>query len=235
MLEVAGLAVDHGKLRALWDVSFRVEARERVGLLGANGAGKSTTLGAVVGVYPPAAGHIRFNDTEITGRSVATNVAAGIALVPEGRRLFANMSVAENLCMGAYPPSARGGFAENIERVFEIFPMLRERQSQPAGTLSGGQQQMVAIGRALMSDPRLLLLDEPFLGMAPAIIQEVIKALRGIGESGVTVLLVEQNIHRAFELVDRAYVIENGRIVLDGSSESLLSDRNFTRKFLGLD
>jgi branched-chain amino acid transport system ATP-binding protein len=235
MLDVAGLVVDHGKLRALWDVTFTVEAGERVGLLGANGAGKSTTLGAVLGVYPSTAGHVRFNGVEITRRPVAANVAAGIALVPEGRRLFPSMSVAENLRMGAYSPSSRHRLKETTERVYEIFAMLRERQSQPAGTLSGGQQQMVAIGRALMSNPKILLLDEPFLGVAPAVIQQVMKALRLISESGVTVLLVEQNIHRAFELVDRAYVIENGRIVLDGSSEALLSDRNFTRKFLGLD
>ena len=235
MLDVAGLAVDHGKLRALWDVTFKVADGERVGLLGANGAGKSTTLGAVLGLYPAAAGQVWFKGTEITRRPVAANVAAGIALVPEGRRLFPSMSVAENLRMGAYSPSSRSRLKENIERSYELFPMLRERQSQAAGTLSGGQQQMVAIGRALMSNPKLLLLDEPFLGVAPAVIQQVMKALRKVAESGVTVLLVEQNIHRAFEVVDRAYVIENGRIVLDGSSKALLSDRSFTRKFLGLD
>jgi branched-chain amino acid transport system ATP-binding protein len=235
MLEVSGLAVDHGKVRAISDVSFKVETGERVGLLGANGAGKSTTLGAILGLYQASAGQVCFGGTDILKRSVAANVASGIGLVPEGRRLFARMSVAENLQMGAYLPSSRAHLQHNIERVYELFPMLRERHAQAAGTLSGGQQQMVSLGRALMSTPKLLLLDEPFLGMAPAIVQQVIAALRRITGAGVTVLLVEQNVHRAFELVDRAYVIENGRTVLHGSTEQLLSDHDFTRKFLGLD
>jgi branched-chain amino acid transport system ATP-binding protein len=234
MLEVSNLAVDHGKLHAVWDVSFRVGRGERVGLLGANGAGKSTTLGAVLGIYPPAFGSVSFANEIITGRSAAANVAAGIALVPEGRRLFPEMSVYENPKMGAYPVAARARLDAQIGQVYALFPILAERRSQPAGTLSGGQQQMVAIGRALVSNPLLLLLDEPFLGMAPLLIEQVMAALERISGSGVTIVLVEQNIHRALAFVQRAYVIENGRTVLEGGRQALLEDTTFSSKFLGL-
>jgi branched-chain amino acid transport system ATP-binding protein len=235
MLQVTNLAVDHGKVRALWDVSLCVGKGERVGLLGANGAGKSTTLGTVLGIYRANAGSIHFNDVPIAGRSVAANVAAGIALVPEGRRLFPEMSVAENLQMGAFPPAARPRFAAQLDRVYALFPILAERRTQPAGTLSGGQQQMVAIGRALMASPSLMLLDEPFLGVAPVVVEQVMASLQEISELGVTILLVEQNIHRALEFVQRAYVIENGRTVLEGDKTSLTADAQFTSKFLGLE
>jgi branched-chain amino acid transport system ATP-binding protein len=234
MLEVSNLAVDHGKVRAVWDVSFRVDKGERVGLLGANGAGKSTTLGAVLGIYPPASGTVSFENQTITGRSAAGNVAAGIALVPEGRRLFPDMSVYENLQMGAYPPGARAGLAAQLERVYALFPILAERRNQAAGTLSGGEQQMVAIARALVSNPVLLLLDEPFLGMAPILVEQVLAALERISASAVTIVLVEQNIHRALEFVQRAYVIENGRTVLAGGRQALIEDKTFSNKFLGL-
>lgn len=235
MLRVANIAVDHGKLRALWDVSLHVDKGERVGLLGVNGAGKSTTLGAILGIYPASSGTIEFNAVEIGRRGVPDNVADGIALVPEGRRLFAEMTVYENLKMGAYPPSTRARLKENLDQVYQLFPILAERRAQPVGTLSGGQQQMVAIGRALMAGPSLLLLDEPFLGMAPSIIDQVMAVLRRISADGVTMLLVEQNIHRALEFVQRAYIIDNGRIVLDGDRSSLLDDKSFSGKFLGLD
>ena len=235
MLQVTNLAVDHGKLRALWDVTLRVGKGERVGLLGANGAGKSTTLGAVLGIYRAASGSIRFNDAPTTGRSVAANVAAGMALVPEGRRLFSEMSVSENLQMGAFPPSARPKLAAQLDRVYALFPILAERRAQPAGTLSGGQQQMVAIGRALMASLSLMLLDEPFLGVAPVVVDQVMASLRQISDLGVTIVLVEQNIHRALEFVQRAYVIENGRTVLEGDKTSLTGDPQFTSKFLGLE
>ncbi|MGE0745415.1 MAG: ABC transporter ATP-binding protein [Rhodospirillales bacterium] len=235
MLEVRNLVVDHGELRALWDVSLDVGAGERVGLLGANGAGKSTTLGAILGIYRPAGGDIRYKDASIAGREAVHNVEAGIALVPEGRRLFPEMKVRENLEMGAYARSARANVAASLERIYGLFPILREKQNQNAGELSGGQQQMVAIGRALMSGPSLILLDEPFLGVAPVIIEEVMVALRKLADEGVTFLLVEQNIHRAMEFVDRAYVIENGRTVLSGSKDQLLGDPEFSNKFLGLD
>jgi branched-chain amino acid transport system ATP-binding protein len=234
MLEVKGLAVDHGKLRALWDVSFRVDKSERVALLGANGAGKSTTLGAIIGLYPPASGEIRFNGKP-AAHATARNVNAGIALVPEGRRLFPEMTVRENLEMGAYMPKGRAKLAQGLERVFALFPILGQKQNQDAGKLSGGQQQMVAIGRALMSQPELLLLDEPFLGVAPLVIEEVMAVLRQISAEGVTCLLVEQNIHRALDFATRAYVIENGRTVLEGGRDQLLGDPEFSKKFLGLD
>jgi branched-chain amino acid transport system ATP-binding protein len=235
MLEVSNLAVDHGPLRALWDVSFRVGEGERVALLGANGAGKSTTLGALVGLYRAAEGTILYRNQPLIGRDTADIVEDGIALVPEGRRLFPDMTVRENLQMGAYGRGRRNTVAEGLKRCFALFPVLREKAAQPAGQLSGGQQQMVAIGRALMTRPRLLLLDEPFLGVAPIIIDEVMAALGRLSDEGVTLLLVEQNIRRAMDFVDRAYVIENGRTVLDGSREKLLGDPNFNSKFLGLE
>jgi len=235
MLAISNLAVDHGELRALWDVSFRVEQGERVALLGANGAGKSTTLGAIIGLYRPAGGTISYVGRSIGGRDPADNVEDGIALVPEGRRLFPDMSVRENLEMGAYVRGKRGRVSEALERCYALFPVLKEKAQQPAAQLSGGQQQMVAIGRALMSAPKLLLLDEPFLGVAPIIIEEVIAALQRLSDEGVTLLLVEQNIHRAMDFVARAYVIENGRTVLEGSKDTLLGDPNFTNKFLGLE
>ena len=235
MLDVSNLAVDHGPLRALWDVNFRVEEGERVALLGANGAGKSTTLGAVVGLYRAAEGTMLYRGQRLNDRDTAEVIENGIALVPEGRRLFPEMTVRENLQMGAYGRGRRQRVAEGLERCFALFPVLREKAAQPAGQLSGGQQQMVAIGRALMTRPRLLLLDEPFLGVAPIVIDEVMTALEQLSNEGVTLLLVEQNIRRAMDFVARAYVIENGRTVLDGTRESLLEDPSFNSKFLGLE
>ncbi len=235
MLTIENLAVDHGKLRAIWDLSLNVDKGARVGLLGANGAGKSTTLGAILGIYPPAEGEIRYDGKSIMGVSPPQNVEAGIALVPEGRRLFGEMTVRENLEMGAYTKSARAGVDDSIERAFAIFPILEQKSGDMAGTLSGGQQQMLAICRALMSSPDLLLLDEPFLGVAPILVDEVMEALRQISAEGVAMLLVEQNIHRALDFVEHAYVIENGRTVLDGAKEALLNDPGFSNKFLGLE
>lgn len=235
LLAIESIAVEHGKLRALWDVTLSIAPGERIGLLGANGAGKSTTLGAVMGLYPPAAGEIRFDGEQIQSSSPADNVSRGLSLVPEGRRLFPDMSVRENLEMGAYLPRARRSLADSLEGVFALFPILETKAEQIAGELSGGQQQMVAIGRAMMSRPRLLLLDEPFLGVAPLLVQEVMEALLRVAEQGVTLLLVEQNIHRALDFVDRAYVIENGRTLLEGSRDDLLGDPDFSSKFLGLD
>ena len=235
ILEIENLAVDHGKLRAIWDLSLAVPRGARIGLLGANGAGKSTTLGAIIGIYPPAAGDIRFGGKSIAGAAPPQNVEAGLALVPEGRRLFAEMTVRENLEMGAYTRTARRRVAENLERAFELFPILRTKSGDAAGTLSGGQQQMLAICRALMSSPDLLLLDEPFLGVAPILVDEVMEVLRRISDGGVTMLLVEQNIHRALDFVEHAYVIENGRTVLDGPKDRLLGDPAFSNKFLGLE
>ena len=235
LLEIGNLAVERGNMRALWDVTMYIMPGERVGLLGANGAGKSTTLGAIIGLYPPLSGEIKFDGHAIARQSPNANVARGIALVPEGRRLFPEMSVRENLEMGAYLPGPRSVMADSLADVFALFPVLNEKAQQHAGELSGGQQQMVAIGRAMMSRPRLLLLDEPFLGVAPLLVDEVVKALREISARGVTVLLVEQNIHRALDFVERAYVVENGRAVLEGSRDTLLNDKSFSSKFLGLD
>jgi branched-chain amino acid transport system ATP-binding protein len=234
MLDLKNIAVDHGKLRALWDVSLRVDQGERVALLGANGAGKSTTIGAIVGLYPLSAGSIAYENKPLTRFSTADTMAGGIALVPEGRRLFPSMSVYENLAMGAYAKHARSKFHENIDKVFSLFPILSEKQRQNAGELSGGQQQQVAIGRALMSSPRLLLLDEPFIGVAPKVIEEILQTLQRIVEEGVTILLVEQNIHRALDFATRAYVVENGRTVLEGDRDSLLNNPAFADTFLGL-
>jgi branched-chain amino acid transport system ATP-binding protein len=235
LLDVSNLVVSHGSLRALWDVSFQVAAGERIGILGANGVGKSTTLGALMGLYPPEGGEIRLDGRAITRCSPTDCVASGLALVPEGRRLFPEMSVRENLEMGAYLSAARPRLADTIARVFALFPILEQKAGQNAGELSGGQQQMVAIGRALMTQPRILLLDEPFLGVAPLLVGEVMAALGRIAAEGMTIVLVEQNIHRALDFVDRAYVIENGRTVLEGTREALLGDPNFSQKFLGLD
>ena len=233
-LSVENLAVAHGPLQVLWDVSLTVGSGERVGLLGANGAGKSTTLGAIIGLYRPLSGTISLDGTRLSGPP-ASRIGAGLALVPEGRRLFPEMSVRENLEMGAYLPKSRSALHQALEHVFALFPILHARLGQSAGSLSGGQQQMVAIGRALMSRPRLLLLDEPFIGVAPIVVAEVLQALRQIAAEGVTILLVEQNIHRALDFVDRAYVLENGRIALAGTSAALHTDPNFNRKFLGLE
>ena len=235
LLRVDDLEVSHGPLQALWGVSLSISAGEKVGLLGANGAGKSTTLGAIVGHYPAQAGRITFDGRDETRSDVNSRLSRGMALVPEGRRLFVDMSVRENLEMGAYLAGPRRAFAQSLEQVFTLFPILKEKERQAAGTLSGGQQQMVAIGRALMSRPRLLLLDEPFIGVAPLIIKDVMQALAQIAADGITIVLVEQNIHRALEFVERAYVIENGKTVLEGSRDQLLGDPTFGAKLLGLD
>jgi branched-chain amino acid transport system ATP-binding protein len=234
MLTLSHLAVDHGKARALWDLSLHVGRGEKIGLLGANGAGKSTAMGAVIGLYQVAAGTISFDGALQVQPTTAQTVASGIALVPEGRRLFPGMTVLENLQMGAFAATDRADAAP-LEQVLKLFPILRQKARQAAGELSGGQQQMVAIGRALMSSPRLLLLDEPFIGVAPMLVEEILAALRQIAIGGVTMLLVEQNTHRALEFVDRAYVVENGRTVLEGSSEELIADPAFAAKFLGLE
>ncbi len=235
LLEVDHLVVEHGRLRALWDVSFAIDEGERVGLLGANGAGKSTTLGAIVGLYPAVGGDIRFAGESILHKPISAIIARGIVLVPEGRRLFGEMTVRENLEMGAYLPSERKHVSARLDGVFELFPVLRSKAPYMANTLSGGQQQMVAIGRALMLRPKLLLLDEPFIGVAPLVIEEVIAVLRRVAGEGMTILLVEQNVHRALDFVQRASVVESGRTVLAGTREELLADSGFGTKFLGLD
>lgn len=235
LLKVEALQVAHGPLQALWNVDIDIRAGEKVGLLGANGAGKSTTLGAVVGYYPALAGAVHIAGDDVTRMATPDRLARGVALVPEGRRLFTEMTVRENLEMGAYLREPRRKLAETLEQVFTLFPILKEKAGQAAGALSGGQQQMVAIGRAIMSRPRLLLLDEPFIGVAPIIVGDVMRALGEIAAQGVTIVLVEQNTHRALDFVERAYVIENGRTVLEGSRDDLIGNAAFGSKFLGLD
>ena len=235
MLEVSHIAVDHGKLRALWDVSLVVGKGQRLGLVGMNGAGKSTTLGAIAGLYQIAEGSVTYADAPLGRQSPPDAIERGIVLVPEGRRLFPEMSVRENLMMGAYTQSARARLSRGIESVLMLFPILRQKLAQPARELSGGQQQMVAIGRALMASPRLLLLDEPFIGVAPILVEEIMAALTAITETGVTMILVDQNIRRAMRFAERITVIENGRTVLEGSGQDLLDDEQFATTFLGLD
>ena len=233
-LSVANLAVEHGRVRAVWDVSFDMAAGEKVGLLGANGAGKSTVMGAIIGIYPAVEGTISWEGKTLNSLPVRDRVSQGVALVPEGRWLFPAMTVQENIEMGCYPKSTRAKINQGLEHVFFLFPILKEKANQPAGQLSGGQQQMVAIGRALISWPRMLLLDEPFSGVAPLIANEIIQTLETISREGVSILMVEQNIYRAFSFVNRAYVVENGRVAAAGTKDELLNDPDFSRKFLGL-
>ncbi len=233
MLEVQNLSAAYGGVTALWDVSFRVDAGEIVALIGANGAGKTTTLRALSGVLRAAGGSFRFHGDELRGRPSMDIVARGIVHVPEARRLFPEMSVLENLLMGAYP-TPKPGRADRLERVFAIFPRLRERQRQVAGTLSGGEQQMAAIGRGLMADPKLLMLDEPSLGLAPLVVEEMFRVVRDINAAGVAVLLVEQNTRHALALARRAYVLEAGRVTLAGPGPELLANPEVRKAYLGL-
>ncbi len=234
MLTLESVDAYYGDAQALREVSITVERGEIVTLLGANGAGKSTTLRTISGLLPTRRGRILLEGTRLDRRPAHLVAAAGIGHVPEARRLFANMTVRENLLMGAYRAerwTARDG---TIERVFEIFPRLAERQHQLAGTLSGGEQQMCAIGRALMGRPTLLMLDEPSLGLAPNVVDQIFDIVRRIASEGVTILLVEQNAHLALEIADRGYVMETGRIVLAGSGRDLLDDPHVRRAYLGL-
>ena len=234
MLEVRGLATGHGLAQALWDVDLDVAEGEIVTILGPNGAGKSTLVNTIAGVSPAWAGSVVVDGTDLTTIPPHRVAQHGVALVPEGRRVFAGMTVIENLSIGAYGAAARPHEARTIERVFSIFPRLAERTQQLATTLSGGEQQMLAIGRALMAHPRVLLLDEPSLGLAPIIVQEIFAILRTIHEQGVSVLLVEQNVNEALELADRGYVLEEGRIVGAGTAAELASDARLRTAYLGL-
>ena len=234
LLEISNLEVERGNLRALWDVTMHVMPGERVGLLVANGAGKSTTLGAILGLYPPLSGQIKFDGHVIGGQPPNANVARGIALVPEGRRLFVKMSVEENLELGCYLRSARAARAQSLERVYGLFPILRDKRRQLAGELSGGQQQMVAIGRALMARPRIVLFDEPSLGLAPTIVDDMFDIIVRVRDEGAAVLLVEQNVLKALDIADRAYVLEQGRIVAQGLPADLLKQPQIREAYLGV-
>jgi len=234
LLEVSAISVAYGDVRVLHRVSLRVEAGEIVSLLGANGAGKTTTLRAISGLIPVQEGGVTFEGRPLTGLSPSRIVERGIAHVPEGRQLFTNMTVEENLEMGAYLPQAKMARAETLARVLELFPRLGERQRQVAGTLSGGEQQMVAIGRALMSRPRLLVLDEPSLGLAPIVVKSIFETVKRINADGMTVLLVEQNLAESLRLSDRGYVLETGKIAMEGRGTDLLADPHTRKAFLGL-
>lgn len=234
LLEVEDLRVAYGGVQALRGLSLEVEAGEVVALLGANGAGKSTTLRAISGLVRPAAGSIRFDGQDLTRLPAHAIVELGIAHVPEGRRVFGTLSVEENLNLGGYTRRGRRrAVAEARERVYQLFPRLKERRSQLAGTLSGGEQQMLAIGRGLMASPRLLLLDEPSLGLAPKLVREIFRNVREINRQGVTVLLVEQNANLALRLAHRGYVLETGRLALGGAASELREDPRMREAYLG--
>ena len=231
LLRIESLEVAYGAIVALRGVDFEVRAGEIATLIGSNGAGKSTLLRAVSGLLRPSAGRIELEGIDVTGRRPEAIVALGCSHVPEGRRIFANLSVLENLQMGAFPRPGRE--APGLERVFALFPRLRERLRQPAGTLSGGEQQMLAIGRALMAEPRLLLCDEPSLGLAPLLVQQIFAILREINQQGTTVVLVEQNARQALRVAQRAYVLETGALVLSGAAADLARDPRVRAAYLG--
>ena len=233
MLRVEGLNVHYGGIHALKDVTLHVPEEKIVTLVGANGAGKSTLLRAVCGLVSATSGTIRYLGRPITGIASHRIAQEGIAMSPEGRRVFVNLSVHENLLMGAYSRSETKEIERDIEWIFEIFPRLLERRDQHAGTLSGGEQQMLALGRALMSRPKLLLLDEPSLGLAPLLIREVFRVISKIHEEGTTILLIEQNAMAALNVADYGYVVETGEIVLEGTGKDLLSDERVKKAYLG--
>jgi branched-chain amino acid transport system ATP-binding protein len=232
MLRVDSLQVYYGGIHALKGVSLKVEAGQIVTLIGANGAGKSTTLRAIVGLVKPRAGSIQFGDEELVKMTTHEIIRRGIGVSPEGRHVFPNLTVLENLELGAYHQSTKD-FLEQFEWVCSLFPRLRERQKQLAGTLSGGEQQMVALGRALMSRPKLVLLDEPSLGLAPLVVEEVFRTIQTINEQGATILLVEQNAMAALNVADYAYVLETGRVILEGPGRTLLQDERVRKAYLG--
>ena len=233
MLEVEGLDVYYGAVHALKGVSLRAAPGEIVTLIGANGAGKSTLLRAVSGLVPARAGAIRFEGRELGRMPAHEIVGLGISHAPEGRMVFANLTVADNLELGAYRRKDRAGIRQDREQVYKLFPRLRERASQPSGTLSGGEQQMLAIGRALMSRPRLLLLDEPSLGLAPLLVREIFRTIQEINGRGVTVLLVEQNAHMALSIAGRGYVLETGHVRFEDQASRLLANEDVRRAYLG--
>lgn len=233
MLVIENLFVNYKAIKALKDVSCRVEQGEIVALIGANGAGKTTTLNTVSGIVPVAAGAIRFLGDDITGVAPHEIVKRGISQVPEGRRVFANMTVLENLEMGAYIRSDTKGVNEGIEQVFQRFPRLFERKKQLAKTLSGGEQQMLAMGRALMSQPKLMLLDEPSMGLAPMLVEKIFEIIQEINKAGTTIMLVEQNANMALSIANRAYVLETGEVVLSGDASELAANPEVRRAYLG--
>ena len=233
MLEVKNLEVSYGVIKALKGLSFHVEEGEVVALIGANGAGKTTTLHTVTGLLPPDTGEILFEGQDITKIPAHKIVSLGMAHVPEGRRVFAALSVLQNLKLGAFTRKDPAEIADSLEMVFERFPRLKERQKQLAGTLSGGEQQMLAFGRALMSHPRIIVMDEPSMGLSPILVSEIFDIIKMVNESGTTILLVEQNARKALSVSNRAYVLETGKIVLEGKAEELLNNEEIKKAYLG--
>jgi branched-chain amino acid transport system ATP-binding protein len=235
VLTLEQVDVYYGNIQALWQVSLRVEEGEVIAIVGSNGAGKSTILRAISGLLKPRKGSINFDSQKIDSLGPDEIVRLGVSMVPEGRELFPRMSVRENLELGAaYIERAYGQTAESVDWIYRLFPVLRERASQLAGTLSGGEQQMLAIGRALMSRPKLLMLDEPSLGLAPLLVAGVFRTVRKINQDGVTVLLVEQNVRQSLTMAHRAYVLENGRMVMEGKGKELIADKHVKEAYLGL-
>ena len=233
MLEVKDLEVYYGVIQAIKGISFHVDKGEIIALIGANGAGKTTTLHTVTGLISPKNGHVLFEGKDITKVPAHKIVSMGMAHVPEGRRVFAELSVYENLKMGAYTRKDKNEIEESLKNVYKRFPRLEERKNQMAGTLSGGEQQMLAMGRALMSKPKIILMDEPSMGLSPIMVNEIFDIIRSVSESGTTVLLVEQNAKKALAIADRAYVLETGKIVLEGKAKDLLEDDSIKKAYLG--
>ena len=233
MLEVKDLEVYYGMIQAIKGISFEVNEEEVIALIGANGAGKTTTLHTITGLLSPKSGHVMFEGKDITKVPAHKIVSMGMAHVPEGRRVFAELSVYENLRMGAYTRKDKNEIEESLKNVYKRFPRLEERKNQMAGTLSGGEQQMLAMGRALMSKPRIILMDEPSMGLSPILVNEIFDIIRAVSESGTTVLLVEQNAKKALSIADRAYVLETGKIVLEGNAKDLLEDDSIKKAYLG--
>jgi branched-chain amino acid transport system ATP-binding protein len=234
MLKVNGIDVFYGDLQVLWDVSFHVEETEILVLVGANGAGKSTTIKTVSSLISPRKGTIEFNGIRLDQTLPHKTIEHGIVHVPEGRRLFPQMSVEENLVMGTLHGEAKTKRFDTMEKVYQLFPRLGERKKQMAGTLSGGEQQMLAVGRGLMSLPKLMMFDEPSLGLAPILVQEIFHMVKRINQEGVTVLLVEQNVKQTLAMCHRAYVLENGRIVLEGEGKTLMDNDHVKEAYLGI-
>jgi branched-chain amino acid transport system ATP-binding protein len=234
MLELHDVHARYGAITALRGVSINVRQGELVALLGVNGAGKSTTLGCIAGVLRPWKGTITFEGASLIGKAPEQIARRGISLVPEGRDIFPSLTVEENLRLGAFTRSEKGVYQRNLEEVYELFPVLKERLQQPGGTLSGGEQQMLAIGRALMSNPRLLMLDEPSLGLAPALVDQIFELIARMHKSGVTILLVEQNVDRSLEIVDRAYLVNTGLVESEGSAEQLRTHADIQGIYMGV-
>jgi branched-chain amino acid transport system ATP-binding protein len=234
MIEVKNVETGYGELQIIFDVSLHIDSQEIVALVGANGAGKSTLIKSICGLLPTMKGTISFEGANIQNTKAHTIISRGIALVPEGRRLFSYMTVLENLELGAYVEKDRAKVARNLEWVYTLFPKLSERRNQLAGTFSGGEQQMLTIGRALMSRPKFIILDEPSLGLAPVIVDDVFKIIQVLHDEGVTILLVEQNVRKCLALADRAYVLEHGRVAMDGSGLELLDNDDVKKAYLGM-